>query len=247
VEHVSIRSFMMSCWIVVISLAWAIAVAGQEKPSGDAELDQINAMIGQAWQESDQFIRAGGKEGDPANPLRKWSAILWQYREQHSGSPAAARATSESVHFLVHSAQPDEAIARADTVKIDDPAWKSLIGVLLEASIAKGDYVSFFGKANFLLEHSADREVKVRAQFALARAYWKKEELARSKAAFQKVIAEYPDTPYAKDAEGNIHEIEFLNIGQPVPLFARKSSTGEPISIADFKGKVVLLYFWASW
>ena len=87
----------------------------------------------------------------------------------------------------------------------------------------------------------------MRAQFDLARAYWKREELARSKAAFEKVIAEYPDTPYAKDAEGNIHEIEFLNIGQPVPLFARNSSTGEPISIADFKGKVVLLYFWASW
>jgi outer membrane protein assembly factor BamD (BamD/ComL family) len=98
-----------------------------------------------------------------------------------------------------------------------------------------------------LLEHSTDKEVKVRAQFDLAQAYWKREEADRAKAAFQRVIAEYPDTPYAKDAEGNIHELEFLNIGQPVPLFARRSSTGEPISLSDFKGKVVLLYFWASW
>jgi len=246
VEHVIIRRFTITCWIVVISLAWAVAVA-QEKPSGDAELDRINGMIRQAWQESDQFIRAGGKEGDPANPLREWSATLWRYREQHPRSPAEARATSESVHFLVHSAQPDEAIAKADTVKMDDLAWKYLIGVLLEASIAKGDYGSLIGKANFLLDHSADREVKVRAQFDLAQAYWKREELARSRAAFEKVIAEYPDTPYAKDAEGNIHEIEFLNVGQPIPLFAWKSSTGEPVSIADFKGRVVLLYFWASW
>ena len=30
-------------------------------------------------------------------------------------------------------------------------------------------------------------------------------------------------------------------------LFANKAINGDPISLADFKGKVVVLKFWASW
>ena len=38
-----------------------------------------------------------------------------------------------------------------------------------------------------------------------------------------------------------------LNLGQPAPLFANRTINGEPFSLADFKGKVVVLTLWASW
>ncbi len=35
--------------------------------------------------------------------------------------------------------------------------------------------------------------------------------------------------------------------GQPAPPFTLPALDGKPVSLAEFKGQVVLLYFWASW
>jgi len=237
--------FLAGCLILLAAFA-ASAQEPARKPA-DPELDKIEALIRGAWQEFDRFTGAGGKPGDPNNPMGKWAVALWEYRQQHTGTAAAARATSESVHFLIHAERVDEAFANADSVALDDPAWKSLIGVVLEGATLKRNYDFLIRKALSLLDGSKDAEVKVRAQFDLAQAYWKKDDSNRARAAFEKVIADYPDGPYAKEAEGNIYEIDLLNVGQPAPLFATKSSSGRPLSISEFRGKVVLLYFWASW
>ncbi len=36
-------------------------------------------------------------------------------------------------------------------------------------------------------------------------------------------------------------------VGQPSPAFSLKDANGETVKIADYKGKVVLLDFWATW
>jgi peroxiredoxin len=36
-------------------------------------------------------------------------------------------------------------------------------------------------------------------------------------------------------------------IGKPAPAFALKDITGAPLTLADYRGKVVLIDFWATW
>jgi len=38
-----------------------------------------------------------------------------------------------------------------------------------------------------------------------------------------------------------------VEVGQPAPEFTMNDSTGKPVSLSSFKGKVVLVDFWASW
>ena len=38
-----------------------------------------------------------------------------------------------------------------------------------------------------------------------------------------------------------------LQIGAPAPAFQLNSNSGKPLALADFKGQIVLLNFWASW
>lgn len=240
-----IKSLMSVLLTAFITLS--VTAQQQRETTGDPELDKVEAMIRQAWQEHEEYIKKGGKATDAANPARKWIETIWEYGQKTPGAKARSRATSESLHLMVHAGLTDEMHRRADTLKMDDPSWKSLISVLTEGAAEKNNYDFLLAKAKALAGDSPDKEVKVLAQFAVARAYWKKGELAQAKAAFQSVIDNYPNNPFAKDAEGNIHEIEFLNPGQPAPIFASKAINGEPVVLSSFKGKAVLLNFWASW
>jgi peroxiredoxin len=38
-----------------------------------------------------------------------------------------------------------------------------------------------------------------------------------------------------------------VEVGQPAPEFSQNDTTGKPVSLSSFKGKVVLVDFWASW
>jgi thiol-disulfide isomerase/thioredoxin len=42
-------------------------------------------------------------------------------------------------------------------------------------------------------------------------------------------------------------KIQHLKLGEPVPAFAAKTVDGKPLKLADFRGRYVLLDFWATW
>ena len=232
--------------LILLSTLTARAQNTPQK-SGDPELDRVQTMIRQARQESERFAKAGGKASDASHPNLKWAAMLWRYRGEHPGTPATARATSEALRLLVRSNQISQMQDKADTLKPDDAAWKQSINVVLEAATNKGDYSYLIRKAQVILQHTTDPEIKLCALFTLGEGYRIKGDPNQAKGAYQAVLAQYPHTPYAEEAEGNLMEMELLNLGQSAPLFANKAINGDPISLADFKGKVVVLKFWASW
>jgi tetratricopeptide (TPR) repeat protein len=231
---------------LILTALIALPMSAQQQ-SEDAEASKVEAMIRQIWQEHDEYIKKGGKATDAANPARTSIETLWEYGQKTSSAKARSRALAESLHLLVHAGLTDEMHRRADAFKTDDAVWKSLINVLMEGAAEKNNYDFLLAKAKALAAASPDSEVKALAQLAVARAHWKRGDTDQAKAAFQQVITSHPNTPYAKDAEGNIHEIEFLNPGQTAPLFASKTITGEAVVLSAFKGRAVLLNFWASW
>lgn len=242
-----LNKIINGCLALLLCCVAAAAQAPKPAAPVDPELERIKEQSKQAWQEAEQFNQAGHKDTDPNYPGRKWAATFWQYRQEHPGTAAAARATQEALHFLVHAGLFAEFEAKADALKPADAAWKELIGTLHEAAERKKDSSYFLNKAHWLYQQSPDKEVKVRARFMLAQAHWHKGETDQAKAGFQAVIAEFPGTPQAKRAANNLDEIAYLNPGQPAPLFAYKTTSGAPLALAELKGQVILLKFWASW
>ena len=58
---------------------------------------------------------------------------------------------------------------------------------------------------------------------------------------------ELKSTPEAKELMDNIKKIEGGSPGAIAPLFTKTDIHGKTLSLADFKGKYVMLDFWASW
>jgi hypothetical protein len=215
--------------------------------SADAEMGQVQAMVTQAKKEVEQFSKSGGKADDPNDPNLKWAATFWSYRLKHPGTPATVVATTQALSMLYRSDRISEMQAKADTLKLDDPAWKQVINVVLWASNKTKDYSFLLSKAEALTQSAVDPTIKALALFNIGEAYWRKGDIEQARVAFRTVVSLYKDTAKAEDAEGNLREIEFLNVGQPAPQFERTTINGDPISLAGFKGKVVVLKFWGTY
>jgi len=233
-------------WALLLSLT-ALTVNAQNTPAPNKEMDRVQGMISQAKKDAEQFSKAGGKPSDANNPNLKWAADLWQYREKHPASPATVAATVEALRLLNRADHFSELYAKTDTLKPDEAAWKQVFNVLMIAASKSKDYSYLISKAEALIQTAPDREIKSQAQFNIGDAYWRTKDNDRARKAFQTVVTEYPGTSWAEDAEGNLREIEFLNLGQPAPAFERTTISGDPISLAGFKGKVLVLKFWGTY
>ena len=229
------------------TLLLGLTVNAQNTPAPDKEMDRVQAMINQSKKDAEQFSKSGGKPGDANNPNLKWSADLWKYREKRPASPATVAATVEALRLLNRADRLSELREKADTLKPDDAAWKQVFYVLMSAAAKSKDYSYLISKAEALIQTAPDRDIKAQARFSIGDAYWRTKDNDRARKAFQAVVTEYPGTTYAEAAEGNLREIEFLNLGQPAPAFDRTTISGDPISLAGFKGKVLVLKFWGTY
>jgi len=233
--------------LVLLVALTALTVNAQNTTAPDPEVDRVQAMVSQAKKESDQFLKSGGKPGDAKDPNLRWAATLWDYREKHPGKPASVPATFESLRMLNRADRFSEVQAKAEMLEPDEAAWKQVLYVLMSAASKSKDYSYLISKAEALAQTAPDPAIKAQARFNIGDAYWRQKDNDRARKAFQAVIDEYPGTEYAEEAEGNLREIEFLNLGQPAPAFERTTLAGDSISLASLKGKVVVLKFWGTY
>ncbi|GAA4311831.1 TlpA disulfide reductase family protein [Mucilaginibacter gynuensis] len=54
-------------------------------------------------------------------------------------------------------------------------------------------------------------------------------------------------TDVGKELEQRINAAGITKIGDVAPMFTQNTADNKPVSLADYKGKVVLVEFWASW
>ena len=61
-------------------------------------------------------------------------------------------------------------------------------------------------------------------------------------------LAWLPGAASAADLEDLLLDLQIIPLdGQAPPAFTLESLDGKKVSLSDYRGKPVLLYFWASW
>jgi peroxiredoxin len=77
--------------------------------------------------------------------------------------------------------------------------------------------------------------------------------LKEAEAMFERTAGEFGDVPHnhgdtlGDEARSELFEIRNLCAGKPAPEISGEDVDGEPLRLSDFKGKVVVVSFWADW
>ena len=68
----------------------------------------------------------------------------------------------------------------------------------------------------------------------------------KAKAALQSAIESARDSEAGRQAETELYELLHLGPGEPAPQFSATAIDGSRISLADYRGKPVLVVFWST-
>jgi tetratricopeptide (TPR) repeat protein len=220
------------------------SLAAAQQASQPASVDD---MLRQARQEISNFQKAGGQNSDPGHPAEKWAEVLWKWRDKSPGTLDADKATTEAVRLLVYADRFTQAQARADRIPPDDRALQRLARVLLDAASRQKNYTYFFAKLQSVLGDATDANTRAAVQVSLGRAWRQLRDEKKAEAAFRAAMDVSPDSATAKQAERELYELLHLGVGQPAPSFSAAAIGGRHVSLADYRGKPLLLVFWGTY
>src|SRR5258708_35481922 len=113
---------------------------------------------------------------------------------------AGPQAPVDAIHKLVHAGRFEDMAAKADSLPLDDPSWKNLFDVLVEAAEQRKDYSYLKRKAQEVLLRGRDSEMRAIAAFALGIGDWRSGQLSEAGAAFSEAIRITPGSEPAANA-----------------------------------------------
>jgi len=85
------------------------------------------------------------------------------------------------------------------------------------------------------------------ALVALSEAAGSKVDVAKVQPIFNALNKTFLETDIGKELAQRIAASSITAVGNAAPFFTQNNVVGKPVSLASFKGKVVLVEFWASW
>jgi hypothetical protein len=161
-------------------------------------------------------------------------------------APPPAQEIVTEIRGLVQTKQWAQLDARLDAVPADDPAWERLPSVVYTAAVARQELSPAIARLARVAAATSKPSNKASALIAIARAYRRQGEPAIAVRALQDAKAAAPGTALAEEAVGLIYEIEHLSPGLAAPPISAKARHGQTISLAQLRGKPVVLVFWGT-
>jgi thiol-disulfide isomerase/thioredoxin len=160
--------------------------------------------------------------------------------------PRAMSLMTQRWQILVAQQKSDVVKAETDKMLADNPGEAKRADILFAraAAMIMGLRISSEGAAavdEFIKAAPKDqRGAQLLFQMAM-----REEDPAKKSALNKRIVDEFPNTDGAKMAQGQLRLTDA--IGKPFDLAFTDAISGKEIKMADLKGKVVVVDFWATW
>jgi len=221
-------------------------------PAAQAELDSYKDYV-TAYSREDT-VRIDTTDGELT--LHIPSAKLKEWYEYRNNRPLSARIDLSGLGVSpVAQAQLDSMFQNRQPLKLSQRVDLAALG-LSEAVQAQLD--SIFAGPSFSIMLGAPERYDLAKQKLQGRVlYWflagelrdgiRRDFEAYVDARWQSFEQSNPFPEYTEALQAEMNKLSTLQPGQPAPDFTLHDPEGQPVSLSQFKGKVVLLDFWASW
>lgn len=249
--------------LALLVSALGACAQGQDKGKAQSPQEQFEALMGEfnkAQQEAIKAFReaktseerAKIKDEFMSKKPKEYTGKFLAIAENHPKEDVAV----ESLRFVISTTKEGPDLDKAIALILKDQLGK--IGIFI-GTMAQSQSPAAEKFLNSVLEKSKDRNIQGLATLGLAQiAKGKLEGLKTdtdhyaklSKEAedlFDKVATKFADTDAGKAAKKELFEVRNLSIGKTPPDISGEDSDGKKFKLSDYKGKVVVLDFWASW
>lgn len=206
----------------------------------------------------------------PPHPADEFRPRVRKYAEQHEGQsgaiPALVWLVTNEFRFPMGNSTGETAkwaLERLGRDHVADPLIKDhLDGFHMAMMSVNVDSLTSFLDA--VAAKNPDKEARGRAlltvagilsddspmlamMLAMGGSTDRSKQMKRAEKIFRSLVEDYAGTDIADEAEGHLFVIDHLQVGMQVPEAVGKDVDGKEIKLSDYRGKVVMIVFWATW
>lgn len=260
----------MPRWLLAVAVGsfvgGTVTGADEKKPAAESPLAEAKKAFDAAVKEKTEEMRKAPPsfQRELEQEIREFQVIefdkLFELAEQEATTAAAFDVFADLVVKALDKEKAAKARQLIVTHHLDQPHVKRvLLGFasapdpkadeLLKAVLAKNTDADCLGLAHLALGLWTKQKIKPAGGSARA-------ELVKTAIEhFAAAKTKYADVKNGDDTVGKQAELHLaalklmdqLQVGRPAPDLAGDDLDGKPFKLSDYKGKVVLLSFWATW
>ena len=225
------------------ALALGVLVcAGANAQQGAAVDSSFQARIDAAWDVARTY------EGEASDSLwRALAAEPFAYYREHPDTPTGRSAVRTAFMMWGNADAADEVEAALPHLGQDSDVWPDVlngIGNAYARSDRRDEYAALLDSLEGRLTHPRSRTALLATLGGRALSDGRD---AEARPYFEAVVALDADSFQVARAQGQLYEIDHLALGMVAPDFEAVTLDGDTLRLADLRGQVVLLDFWATW
>jgi peroxiredoxin len=246
-EYIVPRLFFLSIALIIAGRAHAEdkpVAKPQESPGRAAQLKAMQAEYKAVLEEVIKEIRAGKIKATKAGAYDELAELRKRFAKRSRELIDADPKDAVALDAILFSMR--ELVADADDPTLYDlllshHLWSPKLGQIVNRQQAGESFL------RELAAKSPHTDVRGPASLAMAQMLVRNDQPREAEALCEKITRDAGQTQLKKGAERLLFEIRFLSVGKTIPDVESIDWDNKPIKMSDYRGKAVMLVFWATW